>query len=431
MLTLETILDRNNLNRAYKAVVANKGSAGVDGMEVGDLLGHLKTHGAALVQSITEGQYRPSPVRRVLIPKENGQTRPLGIPTVVDRMVQQAVAQMLVEEYENVFSDGSHGFRPGRSCSTAMDQALRYANEGYKWVVDLDLAKFFDTVNHSKLLQVLSERVKDRRVIRLIHRMLRAPVSGDGKVEQREIGTPQGGPVSPVLANILLNELDQELTRRGHRFVRYADDMMIFCGSKKAAYHALEKIKPFIEGKLFLKINVDKTKVRSIGSPDVKFLGFGFWIQRKGNGVSIVRDRPHKKSRDKCLGKLKELTSRSRGQSLDAFRRKLKAYIYGWIGYFGRSSMAKFALRTDEWLRRRIRQIYWKQWKRISTRYKALRILGIEEELAWQWANTRKASWHISNSRVLAQSLTNDFLLSKGWVSLTAVYHARQRLVQP
>lgn len=319
----------------------------------------------------------------------------------------------------------------GRSCSTAMDQALRYANEGYKWVVDLDLAKFFDTVNHSKLLQVLSERVKDRRVIRLIHRMLRAPVSVDGKVEQREIGTPQGGPVSPVLANILLNELAQELTRRGHRFVRYADDMMIFCGSKKAAYHALEEIKPFIEGKLFLKINVDKTKVRSIGSPDVKFLGFGFWIQRKGNGVSIVRDRPHKKSRDKCLSKLKELTSRSRGQSLDAFRRKLKAYIYGWIGYFGRSSMAKFALRTDEWLRRRIRQIYWKQWKRISTRYKALRILGIEEELAWQWANTRKASWRISNSRVLAQSLTNDFLLSKGWVSLTAVYHARQRLVQP
>ena len=431
MLTLETILDRNNLNRAYKAVVANKGSAGVDGMEVGALLGHLKTHGAALVQSITEGQYRPSPVRRVLIPKENGQTRPLGIPTVVDRMVQQAVAQMLVEEYESVFSDGSHGFRPGRSCSTAMDQALRYANEGYKWVVDLDLAKFFDTVNHSKLLQVLSERVKDRRVIRLIHRMLRAPVSVDGKVEQRETGTPQGGPVSPVLANILLNELDQELTRRGHRFVRYADDMMIFCGSKKAAYHALEKIKPFIEGKLFLKINVDKTKVRSIGSPDVKFLGFGFWIQRKGNGVSIVRDRPHKKSRDKCLGKLKELTSRSRGQGLDAFRRKLKAYIYGWIGYFGRSSMAKFALKTDEWLRRRIRKIYWKQWKRISTRYKALRILGIEEGLAWQWANTRKASWHISNSRVLAQSLTNDFLLSKGWVSLTAVYHARQRLVQP
>lgn len=244
MLTLETILDRNNLNRAYKAVVANKGSAGVDGMEVGDLLGHLKTHGAALVQSITEGQYRPSPVRRVLIPKENGQTRPLGIPTVVDRMVQQAVAQMLVEEYESVFSDGSHGFRPGRSCSTAMDQALRYANEGYKWVVDLDLAKFFDTVNHSKLLQVLSERVKDRRVIRLIHRMLRAPVSVDGKVEQREIGTPQGGPVSPVLANILLNELDQELTRRGHRFVRYADDMMIFAVARRRHTTHLRKSNP-------------------------------------------------------------------------------------------------------------------------------------------------------------------------------------------
>lgn len=431
MLTLETILDRNNLNRAYKAVVANKGSAGVDGMEVADLLGHLKTHGAALVQSITEGRYRPSPVRRVLIPKENGQTRPLGIPTVVDRMVQQAVAQMLVEEYESVFSDGSHGFRPGRSCSTAMDQALKYANEGYRWVVDLDLAKFFDTVNHSKLLQVLSERVKDRRVIKLIHRMLRAPVSGDGKVEAREVGTPQGGPISPMLANILLNELDQELMRRGHRFVRYADDMMIFCGSEKAAHHALEKIQPFIEGKLFLKINEDKTKVRHIGSSDVKFLGFGFWYQRGKDGASIVRDRPHQKSLDKCLGKLRELTTRNRGQCLDVFRRKLKEFIRGWVGYFGRSSMAKFALRTDEWLRRRIRQIYWKQWKRVSMRYKALRALGIEDEQAWQWASTRKAYWRVANSWILARSLTNGFLVSKGWVSLTDVYRVRQRLVKP
>ena len=245
----------------------------------------------------------------------------------------------------------------------------------------------------------------------------------DGKVEQREIGTPQGGPVSPVLANILLNELDQELTRRGHRFVRYADDMMIFCGSKKAAYHALEEIKPFIEGKLFLKINVDKTKVRSIGSPDVKFLGFGFWIQRKGNGVSIVRDRPHKKSRDKCLSKLKELTSRSRGQSLDAFRRKLKAYIYGWIGYFGRSSMAKFALRTDEWLRRRIRQIYWKQWKKVQTKYAALRKLGVRDEKAWEWANTRKSYWHIANSWILSTTLNNGTLRKLGWTCLGDVYH--------
>jgi group II intron reverse transcriptase/maturase len=423
MIDLETILDRANLNRAYKAVVSNKGSAGVDGMEVSDLLAHLKAHGADLVKSIAEGRYRPLPVRRVFIPKENGQKRPLGIPTAVDRFVQQAVAQVLAGDYENVFSDGSHGFRPYRSCGTAISQALAYANDGYRWIVDLDLAKFFDTVNHSKLLQVLSKRVKDRRVIRLVHRMLRAPVSVDGKVEAREIGTPQGGPVSPVLANILLNELDKELERRGHRFVRYADDMIIFCRSKKAAYHTLEHIRPFIEEKLFLKLNEEKTKVRHIASPDVKFLGFGFWHQpnRKG-GTAIIDCRPHQKSQLKCKAKLKELTSRSRGQSLDEFRRKLREFVRGWVGYFRYSSMRGFVKSTDEWLRRRIRQIYWKQWKKVSMRYRALMKLGAPQGQAWQWANARKSYWRIANSWILHQTLTTLFLRSKGWVCLGDVY---------
>lgn len=419
MIDLETILDRNNLNRAFKAVVANKGSAGVDGMEVKDLLAHLKACGADLVRSIKEGRYRPSPVRRVFIPKENGQKRPLGIPTVVDRFVQQAVAQVLASEYESVFSDSSHGFRPKRSCSTAMDQALKHANEGYQWVVDLDLARFFDTVNHSKLLQVLAKRVKDRRVIRLIHRMLRAPVSDGGTVQKREIGTPQGGPVSPVLANILLNELDQELEARGHRFVRYADDMMVFCRSRKAALRTLERIKPFIEGRLFLKVNEEKTKVRHIAQPDVKFLGFGFWQQDdRKTGGPVIRDRPHQKSLEKCRNRLRELTSRSRGQSLDTFRRKLREFVRGWMGYFGRSSLKSFVKNTDKWLRRRIRQIYWKQWKKVSMRYRALRKLGLAEEKAWKWANTRKAYWRVACSQILHITLTKEFLRSKGWICL-------------
>ena len=397
--------------------MANKGSAGVDEMNVGQLLDHLKTHGADLIESIKGERYKPSPVRRVLIPKDNGQTRLLGIPTVIDRVVQQAVAQVLSTEYEKVFSDSSHGFRPNRSCSTAMDQALKHANEGYRWVVDLDLAKFFDTVDHSKLLQVMAERVKDRRVIRLVHKMLRAPVAVNGKIEKREIGTPQGGPVSPILANILLNELDKELEARDHRFVRYADDMMILCKSKKAAIRTLERIKPFIEKKLFLQVNEEKTKIRYIANSDVKFLGFGFWVT-KGKGESEIKDRPHQKSMAKCKAKLKELTSRNRGQSLDWFRKELRQFVRGWMGYFGRSSMRYFIRETDKWLRRRIRQVYWKQWKKIGTRYRALTKLGAEQEMAWAWANTRKGYWHTAKSQILAKTLTNDFLKFKGGTCL-------------
>lgn len=232
MVTLEAILDRNNLNRAWKQVVKNKGSAGVDGMKVTDLLSHLREHGPELVQAIKEGSYKPQPVLRVLIPKEEkGKFRPLGIPTATDRLVQQAVQQKLREEYEQVFRDSSHGFRPNRSCHTTLKQSLKHANEGYRWVIDLDLAKFFDTVNHTKLLQLLSDRIKDGRVISLIHKMLRAPIKDVDKITTCTIGTPQGGPISPTLANIVLHELDRELEKRGHRSVRYADDMMIFCKS--------------------------------------------------------------------------------------------------------------------------------------------------------------------------------------------------------
>ncbi len=342
-------------------------------MEVGDLRAHLFEQGPELVQSIKAGKYKPQPVLRVLIPKEEkGKFRPLGIPTAIDRWVQQAVQQKLSEEYEKVFSESSHGFRPNRSCQTAVEQCLKLANEGYVWVVDLDLAKFFDTVNHSKLLQLLSERIKDGRVISLIHKFLRAPVLEDGKSTPNTIGTPQGGPISPILANIMLNELDKKLEERGHPFVRYADDMMIFCKSRKAAERTLANIKPFIEKKLFLKLNEEKTKIRYIGSSDVKFLGFGFYAEKGGK----IKDKPHQKSKDKCVKRLREITSRSRGQSLDAFRKQLSEFVRGWVNYFLRSDMAIFVRDTDKWLRRRIRQIYWKQWKKISTKYEALMRLG-------------------------------------------------------
>ncbi len=419
MVTLESIFERNNKNSAYKRVVANKGSARVDGMEVKDFLKHLQEHGSELVSSVKVGSYKPQPVLRVLIPKEEkGKFRPLGIPTVTDRWVQQCVAQKLSEMYEAVYSDNSHGFRPNRSCHTALKKCLEHANDGYRWVVDLDLAKFFDTVNHSKLLQLLSERIKDGRVISLIHKFLRAPVQENGTTKPNTIGTPQGRTISPVLANIMLHELDTELEKRGHRFVRYADDMMIFCGSRKSAERTLANIKPFIEKKLFLQLNEEKTKIRYIANSDVKFLGFGFYCS-KGR----IKTCPHEKSKQKCKMKLKELTQRNRGQSLDTFRQKLKEFVVEWVNYFSVSNMKKFVRETDEWLRRRIRQLYWKQWKRTWTRVKALVKLGMTKTKALIFANTRQSYWRTANSKTLAYTLKNDFLKKMGWVCFGDVYH--------
>lgn len=418
MVTLEAILDWRNILEACRQVVANGGSAGVDGMQTTELRAYLKEHYAELMEPLRAGKYKPLPVRRVYIPKEErGKTRPLGIPTVRDRLVQQATAQILVREYEPVFHPSSNGFRPNRGCHTALEQVLAYANSGYRWVVDLDLAKFFDTVNHSKLLQVMSERIKDGRVISLVHKMMRAPISEKGKLTVPEVGTPQGGPVSPVLANILLNELDWELERRGHKFVRYADDMMIFCGSKKAARRTLAHLKPFIEQKLFLKLNEQKSKICYITKSELKFLGFGFY-----NNRGKIAARPHQKSREKCLNRLRDLTRRSRGQSLDVFKVKLSQFIRGWVAYFKPTSMKTFVKDTDEWLRRRIRQLYWKQWKRISKRFKELQNLGVPKDKAWQWANTRKSYWRTAGSHILSMTLTNKVLRKAGWPCLADAY---------
>ena len=423
-VTLEAVLNPLNMIEAFHKVVANKGSAGVDGMEVWQLLDWCESHRGAITEAVKSGTYKPQAVLRVLIPKEEkGKFRPLGIPTVIDRFVQQMVAQVLSRAYEPYFSDSSHGFRPCRSCQTAINQCLEHANNGYQWVVDLDLAKFFDTVNHSKLLQVLSERVKDGRVISLINKFLRAPVR-DGKTEKvNEMGTPQGGVISPVLANILLNELDQELEARGHKFVRYADDMMILCRSRKAAERTLRSVRVFIEKKLFLKINEEKTKICEITDANLKFLGFGFYAAKNPKGgETLVKSRPHQKSKTKFKKALKEVTSRSRGQSLDAFRRKLAELVVGWVNYYRHSDMKEFLRRVSEWLRRRIRQIYWKQWKKTRTKYKALIKLGVDKGKAWEWANTRKSYWRIANSWILAVTLNNKFLEGMGWKTPDNVY---------
>lgn len=421
MVTLENILSPGNIKQAMLRVIENKGSPGVDGMEVSDLRMFLHKHWDGLKEDIVAGKYTPMPVRRVYIPKEGSKTekRPLGIPTVYDRFVQQAVAQVLTEYYDPLFSPNSHAYRPGRGCQTAIYQLLEYANEGYEWVVDLDLRKFFDSVNHSKLVQVLSEHIKDGRVISLIHKMLRAPISENGKLSPCTMGTPQGGCVSPVLSNILLNEFDKEVTRRGHRFVRYADDCMILCKSLKAAARTLSSVKRFLENKLFLKLNDEKTKICRITSPRLKYLGFGFIRNSKSKRIELIA---HKKSKARCIKRLREITRRNQGKSLDAYRVSLRSFLRGWIAYYHICNMKSFVRKTDSWLRHRIRQIYWKMWKKVSTKYNRLQEVGIEKEQAWMWANTRKGYWRIAASPILHKALGNKLLKEEGWTCLGDIY---------
>ena len=413
---LEKILDKQNLNKAYKKVKSNKGAGGVDKMGVDELLPYLKIHNSEIVEAIRNGKYKPIPVRRVEIPKEEkGKKRMLGIPTVVDRVIQQAIAQVISPIFEKQFSDNSYGFRPKRSAHDAIKKSQQNINEGYKYVVDMDLEKYFDTVNQSKLIEVLSRTIKDGRVIAFIHKYLHAGVIVKHKYEETPFGVPQGGPLSPLLSNIMLNELDKELESRGHRFVRYADDMVIFCKSKRSANRTLEHILPFIEGKLFLKVNKEKTVVDYVGK--VKFLGFSFYLY-KGE----ARIRIHPKSVKKMKQKVKELTGRSKGFSNEYRALKLKQYITGWVNYFKLADMKTLLVETDQWMRRRIRMVYWKQWKKVRTRYKNLKHLGLSHVRAIKFANTRKGYWRISNSPILTTTLGNDYLKNNGFIFFSEYY---------
>lgn len=412
---LEYILSPGNLNAAYLRVKRNKGAGGVDKMEVGFLRDYLVANKEELIPSILRGRYRPNPVRRVEIPKGNGQKRQLGIPTVVDRVIQQAITQGLIPLYEPQFSDHSYGFRPKRNAHQALKKCRDYITAGYGYAVDLDLEKFFDKVSHSKLIEVLSRTIKDGRVVSLIHRYLNAGVEVSDNFEASEMGVPQGGPLSPLLSNIMLNELDKELERRGHKFVRYADDMLILCKSKRSADRVMSSIIRFIEDKLFLKANREKSQVAPISK--VKFLGYSFY-KTKGKG----RLRIHPKSVSRMKAKLKELTSRSNGWGTARRKATLREYIIGWVNYFKLADMQHLLLRVDEWYRRRIRMVIWKQWKRIKTRLTNLVTLGIQKSRAWEWANTRKGYWHIANSFILTTTITTDRLRQTGYMFLSDYY---------
>ena len=411
---LDLILRKDNLNAAYKKVKSNKGSGGIDGMQVDELLPYLRENQETLIQEIRDGKFKPNPVRRVEIPKETkGEFRMLGVPTVVDRVIQQAITQELTTIYEEQFSENSFGFRPKRGAHDALRQCQENVNEGYVYVVDMDLEKFFDTVCQSKLIEVLSRTIKDGRVISLIHKYLNAGVIANGIFERTEIGMPQGGPLSPLLSNIMLNELDKELERRGHRFVRYADDCMIFCKSKKSAERTLKNIIPFIEGKLFLKVNRKKTTVAHVSK--VKYLGYSFY-RNKGK----CRFRVHPKSVAKMKNKIRELTDRNNGMSNAKREEKYQQFVRGWVNYFKLADMKNLLKDTDEWARRRIRAVYWKQWKKIKTKYRMLKALGMDHWKAKELACSRKGCWRMA--QVLNQIFSNKIIAKLGYIPMLDYY---------
>lgn len=406
---LEQIIASENLNLAYKRVKKKKGAHGVDGMEVEHLLQYLKDNGEMLRTTILDGKYRPSPVRRVEIPKDNGKKRQLGIPTVVDRVIQQAVQQVLSPIYDATFSETSYGFRPKRSAHDALRKCKEYADEGYTYVVDMDLEKFFDTVSQSKMIEILSRTIKDGRVISLIHKYLRAGAIVGRRFEETTTGLAQGGNLSPLCSNIMLNELDKELEKRGIRFVRYADDLLLFAKTKRSANRILEHILPFIEGKLKLRVNQEKTSVAYIGR--IKFLGYGFYPVKGG-----IKLRVHGKSVTKMKDRIRAITSRSNGISYEKLKLKLRQYIIGWVNYFKLADMKILLKRTDKWLRRRLRMFIWKRWKRIRTRYKMLKRLGYNHSNAIKYANTRKGYWHVAGSQILSCSITDNRLRKAGYL---------------
>jgi len=422
---LEKILDRDNLNRAYKRVKSNHGAPGIDGITVEAALPWLREHGDDLLQSIREGSYKPSPVRRKEILKPDGSgTRKLGIPTVVDRVIQQAIAQQLQPLFEPIFAEGSYGYRPGRSAQQAIRKVKAYAEQGYSYAVEIDLSKYFDTINHERLLNLLRRQVPDKRVIDLIKKFLKSGVMENGVRRETEEGSPQGGPLSPLLANIYLNEFDQEMGRRGVVVIRYADDIVVLARSKRAAMRLLESCRTYLENKLRLKLNAQKSKVVSVvARKHFKFLGFA--LGKGGKGVYI---RSHPQSLAKAKKKLKELTSRSRGKNVRQVMEDVKVYIRGWIGYFYVADMKRILLSWNEWLRRRFRMYIWKQWKKPKAKVQNLRKLGVPEKQAYQWGNTRLGYWRVAGSPVLSCSITNEKLARAGYYDFPAQYERLRQL---
>lgn len=409
---MEEVCKTENVNEAFKRVRSNEGSAGIDGMTVEELPRHLRRRWSELKQQLLSGVYQPQPVRRVEIPKPNGGMRNLGIPTVVDRFIQQALLQVLQKRWDATFSEHSYGFRPGKRAHQAVEAAQKYIEEGNRYVVDIDLEKFFDRVNHDKLMGQVAKRVKDKRVLKLIRGYLNAGVMENGVVVRREAGTPQGGPLSPLLSNLYLDELDRELERRGHRFVRYADDCNIYVKSERAGQRVMESIRKFITKKLKLKINESKS---AVSRPQYrKFLGFSFTFGK------TTKRRIATESIKRFKSKIRRITQRTRGIKLEGMVEQLKVYLEGWRGYFGYCQTPSVLGELEKWTRRRLRSVVWKQWKRGVNRYAQLRKMGIGKRLAAQTAGSNHGPWRLSNSPALAMALSNAYFKSLGLPSLLA-----------
>ena len=412
---LERIVNAENMNKALKRVERNKGSHGIDGMQTDTLRSYLMENGKALVLEILEGRYKPKPVRKVEIPKPDGGKRGLGIPVVVDRVIQQAISQVLTEVFEPEFSEHSYGFRPNKSAHQALKQAEIYINSGYKVIVDMDLEKFFDRVNHDKLMHLISRKVTDKRVLKLIRKYLTAGVMANGICVASKEGTPQGGPLSPLLSNIMLNELDKMLEERGHKFCRYADDCNIYVKSRRAGLRVMETVRRFLENELRLKVNEEKSAVAS--PTKRKFLGYSFYFR---NGK--YRLRVHLKSLNRLKDKIREVTNRNVSMNFETRLKKLIEKTRVWVNYFKLADMTSSLKDIDAWIRRRLRACIWKTWKKIRTRFSSLVRLGIDRNKAWEYANTRKGYWRISNSPIMQRAITNARLEKRGYVSMSTMY---------
>jgi RNA-directed DNA polymerase len=409
---MEEVCERDNCAQALKRVKANKGAAGVDRMSVRELPEHLKQQWPAIREQLLQGTYQPQPVKRVEIDKPDGGVRKLGVPTVLDRFIQQAVLQVLQKRWDETFSDYSYGFRPGRSAHQAVAQAQRYVREGYGWVVDLDLEKFFDRVNHDKLMARIASRVSDKRMLKLIRRFLTAGVLENGLVGAVDEGTPQGGPLSPLLSNLVLDELDRELESRGHRFVRYADDCNIYVRSERAGQRVMASVASFITRRLKLKVNGEKSAVAR--PMERKFLGFSFTNERQ------PRRRVAPKAVARFKQRVRELTRRTRGVSFEQMVTELATYLRGWRSYFGFCETPSVLQGLEQWLRRRLRAVLWKQWKRGRRRFAELRKRDINVQLAAKTAGSAHGPWRLARSPALAHALPTAFFDSLGLPRLTA-----------
>src|SRR6204780_1388450 len=407
---MEEVCERENLKEALRRVKANKGSAGVDGMTVGGITDYLKQHWPAIREQLLKGTYEPRPVRRVEIPKPDGGVRKLGIPTVLDRLIQQGVMQVLQRQWDPTFSESSYGFRPGRSAHQAVAQAQQYIAEGYGWCVDFDLEKFFDRVNHDKLMGQIAKRVEDKRLQKLIRAFLNAGVMENGLVSPRVEGTPQGGPLSPLLSNLVLDELDRELENRGHRFVRYADDCNIYVRSERAGQRVMESISHFITQKLKLKVNEAKSAVAR--PQERKFLGFSF------TAGPNIRRAIAPKSLERFKQRIREITRRAKGASMKTIMEELAPYMRGWRGYFGFCQTPEVLVALTRWVRLRLRAALWRQWKTPRRRRAALIANGVSEWAARNTAGSGRGPWYLARSIAISTGLSNAYFKSLGLPSL-------------